>query len=50
MCICRELCLLREDSACQQEELLRSLTLLQAANKREEDMRRQASRQHMSWQ
>ena len=40
---CRELSLLREDSASQQEELLRSLTLLQAAHKREEDLRRQAS-------
>ncbi|KAL4858661.1 M-phase inducer phosphatase 2 [Chlorella vulgaris] len=39
----QELCLLREDSTSQQAELMRSLALLQAAHKGEEDLRRQVS-------
>ena len=39
--LCSELCVLREDSASQQQELMRTLALLQGAHKREEDLRRQ---------
>ena len=45
----RELLLLQEDSASQQEELLCSLALLQAAHKCEEDLRRQVGEFAGGW-